>query len=88
MKYGSRTCYGSKVVVKVKGFFVQTDQQTDVQTNRQAKHYMPPESEIPGGGGHKKGYKLHNILDRVIIPDCLHRCDGWEGLYKVSIQCM
>ena len=28
MKYGSRTCYGSKLVVKVKVFFVQTDVQT------------------------------------------------------------
>ena len=31
MKYGSRTCYGSKVVVKVKVFF---DRQTDRQTDR------------------------------------------------------
>ena len=29
MKYGSRTCYGSKVVVKVKVFFVQTGQKLD-----------------------------------------------------------
>ena len=36
MKYGSRTCYGSKVVVKVKVFFVQTcaDRRADMQTGQ------------------------------------------------------
>ena len=29
MKYGNRTCYGSKVVVKVKVFFMQTGQKLD-----------------------------------------------------------
>ena len=62
MKYGSRTCYGSKVVVKVKVFFVQTDSR---QTNRQTKNYMPPESEIPGG--HKKGRLIHELFEIFLV---------------------
>ena len=32
----------------------------------------------------KKGHHLHYMLDRVIVLNCLHRCGGWEGMYKVQ----
>ena len=36
----------------------------------------------------KNGHNLHYMQDRVIILDYLHRCDGWKGLYKDSMQCI
>ena len=34
----------------------------------------------------KKCHNLHKKLDRVIILDCLYRCDSWKELYKVLVQ--
>ena len=36
----------------------------------------------------RKGHNLHKMLSEVIVLDSLHRCDGWEGLYEVSMQCI
>ena len=63
MKYEGSNSYKAKDMANVKVFVdKETDRQTDVQTNRQAKNYIPPPPRYIGGGGIKRenaGYQTY-----------------------------